>query len=168
MERVRMVVNEATVASKDASAIIEPAWLSANIYGSYEDYESSLAKFSRAQRFLVAVSWYAAEVNNGGHDQFYSNSTGIVWKDARQGFVEIGIPEAAAIMTESAKRMGGQPSFDRTERNRVLDQKKPKFDDLDDRFYELNVGIDAKMLKYIRSRPKEFLFDGEIERPATR
>lgn len=110
------------------------------------------------------MSWYMSEVKNGGHNQFYSNSTGIVWEDAQKGFAEIGVPEAAAILAESAKRMGGRPSFDRDERNRVLDQREPSFHDLDTRFFNLNVDIDAKMTEYARAHPKDFVFAGEIER----
>jgi hypothetical protein len=168
MERVRVVIDENTIATNDVQAIIEPVWFTGNIYGSYADYETSLAKFSRGQRLIFAMSWYAAEVNNGGHDQFYFNSTGIVWEDAQKGFIEIGVPQVANIITDSAKRMGGRPSFDRGERMRALEQRKPKFDDLDHRFYNLNIDIDEKMLKYIRARPKDFVFEGEIERLAPR
>jgi Domain of unknown function (DUF4375) len=165
LERKHIVVDEKTIAGNDAQAAILPAWYAANIYGSYADYESSLAKFSRNQRLVVAMEWYAAEVNNGGHDQFYSNSTGIVWEDAQKGFEEIGMPDVARIIEESAKRMGGRPSFDRAERNRVMQQLKPKFDDLDNQFYGLNGGYDAKVLNYVRAHAKDFLFDGEVELP---
>src|SRR5262245_33226608 len=164
-ERVRLVIDENELASKDAFAIIEPVWWTANIYGSYDDYESSLARFSRAQRMIFAMEWYMAEVNNGGHDQFYFNSTGIVWEDALKGFAEIGVPEVSAIITESAQRLGGRPSFDREQRIRAVELRKPKFGDLDERFYTTKVNIGAKMLEYIRARPTEFFFDGEIERP---
>jgi len=49
MERVRVVSDEEMVATKDAFAIIEPVWWTGDIYGSYKDYESSLARFSRGQ-----------------------------------------------------------------------------------------------------------------------
>ena len=53
--------------------------------------------------------WYIAEVNNGGHDQFYFNSTGIVWKDALAGFGELGIDEAVEIIQEQLDAY--QPNF---------------------------------------------------------
>lgn len=167
MERVHVLIDQKMIATTDNPfSLIEPVWWGANIYDSYKDYESSLAKFSRGQRLFFAIQWYAEEVDNGGHDQFYSNSTGIVWADALKGFREIGFSEAEAILGESAKRMGGQPPFDREERNKVLDVKMPKFKDLDDRFYKVEANLDAKMLDYARKHPKEFLFDGVIERPA--
>ncbi len=165
MKREKVIIDDDFIATKDIAAIIHPVWFTANIYGSYTDYETSLARFSRSQRLVHAAEWYQAEVHNGGHDQFYSNSTGIVWEDARTAFTEFGLPEVAEIIGESAKRMGGQPSFDRDERNDVLDAEQPNFDDLDDRFYKLT-DIDPKILDYIRKRPKDFLFSGEVEIPA--
>lgn len=165
-ERVRVVVDESTIATNDVQAIIEPVWWTANIYDSYATYEANLAKFSHHQRLVHAIEWYTAEVNNGGHDQFYYNSTGIVWADAKEGFEEIGMPEIAEIIAESAKRMGGHPSFVREERIRALEKENPKFDDLDDQFYERSKNIDVKLRDYIRANLGEFLFDGEVEKPA--
>lgn len=165
MKSEQVVIDENFIETKDITSIIHPVWFTANIYGSYGDYEKSLARFSRSQRLVHAAEWYQAEVNNGGHDQFYSNSTGIVWEDAQTAFTEIGLPEVAEIIAESAKRMGGRPSFDREERNRVLDAEQPNFDDLDDRFYKLT-DIDSRIIDYIRKRPKDFLFSGEVEIPS--
>jgi hypothetical protein len=145
-----------------AFAILEPVMWTGKTSGSYKDYESSLERFSRKQRLLFAVDWYQTEVNNGDHDQFYSNSTGIVWEDAQKGLAEIGAFEVEEILKESVKRMGGRPPFDRDERNRLMDQRKPKFDDLDNRFFKLD--FEKKMIDYIRAHPKDFVFDGEIER----
>ena len=167
MERVHVVIDENTVATQDAETIIAPIWSIVNLK-SKADYNSSLAKLSHGQRLIFAISLYGAEVDNGGHDQFYFNSSGMVWEDAQEGFTEIGVTEAANIIAESAKRMGGRPSFDVKERRRVLEEKEPNFDDLDDRYYNLSVDIDARMLDYIRAHPKDFLFDGEIERTPVR
>jgi len=53
------------------------------------------------QRYIFTIEWYIAEVNNGGHDQFYFNSTGIVWKNALKGFEEIKHTKAHNILKES-------------------------------------------------------------------
>jgi hypothetical protein len=165
MRRVRVVIDENAIASKDVGEIIHPVLWWGNIYESYSDYEASLAQFSRAQRLVFAMVWYETEVNNGGHDQFYRNSTGIVWEDAIAGFTEAGLPEVAEIVAESAKRMGGRPSSDQDERTRILDQSRLEFDDLDQRLFKLGANVDARILVYIRAHASDFLFDGEIERP---
>ena len=42
--------------------------------------------------------WYMADVNNGGFDQIDCNSTGIVWEDAMNGFLEIGVHESIRLL----------------------------------------------------------------------
>ena len=134
------------------------------MYDGEAEYNKSLAVFSREQRLLVAVSWYISEVNNGGHDQFYYNSTGIVWKDALTAFREMGLDEAAAILEESAQRMGGNPSLDRQTRWDQMDAHNPTFDDLDDRFYDLQAtgGLDAAMQEYIVQHRSAFYYEGDV------
>src|SRR5689334_19584479 len=105
MERVSITIDADTIAKGDLSSIIEPVWWTAHIYGTLAIYEASLKSFSHSQRIIFALQWYQAEVDNGGHDQFYFNSTGIVWPDALAGFDAIGVPEGATIIRESAKRL---------------------------------------------------------------
>jgi hypothetical protein len=166
-ETVHVRVDDAVLAGDDPFAVIEPVWDACNIYDSLSEYQKSLSPFSRPQRLLVAIQWYVAEVNNGGHDQFYFNSTGIVWPDAAAGFREVGLPEIAEIVEESSRRMGGA-SREREERWRQLDELKPNFDDLDDLFYELakSLGVDPLMMEYARRHPSQFYYDGSYERPA--
>lgn len=85
LKPVHVKIDDATIDKSTPFEIVEPAWNAANIYDSVDEYDRSLASFSKEQRLLVAVSWYIAEVNNGGHAQFYGNSTGIVWPDALEG-----------------------------------------------------------------------------------
>ena len=109
-------IDDEVIDRGDPYAVVDPVWWTVTIYADEHGYIKSLVPFSHEQRLLVAVMWYMAEVNNGGHDQFYFNSTGIVWKDALAGFKALGIDEAAKIIEESAARLGGNPSPDRIAR----------------------------------------------------
>jgi hypothetical protein len=166
-ERVVLHVNGATLAGDDSFAVIEPVWWTANIYDSLEDYETSLSPFSQSQRLLFALHWYISEVNNGGHEQFYFNSTGITWPDALEAFRLIDVPEGAEILQESASRIGGSPPRERDARQRQIEEHSPDFEDLDNRFYELQERIDlnAKMLDFARAHADAFYFDGPVEKP---
>jgi hypothetical protein len=165
-EKVHVVINDETIARGDTWSIIEPVCLAANTEEGQWLYEQSLSSFSPSQRQLVAIWWYLAEVCNGGHRQFYSNSTGIVWQDALAGLQAIGTPEAAQILKRSADRMGGSPSPEREERQLQVADLQPDFKDCDQSLYKLmkRVDFDAKMSEFIRSRPSEFYFSGTIER----
>ena len=169
MEKIteRVTIDDAVIDKGDVTAVVDPVWLTANIYNGESIYNESLKGFSREQRCLFAIMWHIAEVDNGGHDQFYFNSTGIVWKDALAGYREIGLEEAANILEESATRMGGNPSLDRGVRQAQLDEFDPDFRDLDDRFYKLQqmIDFDQLMMRYIDNHRKAFHFDGDVTKP---
>lgn len=146
-------------------AIINPVWWTANIYDGEDKYNESLAGFSKEQRYVHALLWYQAEVDNGGHDQFYFNSTGVVWKDALLGSDAIGLDEVAKIIEESASKMGGEPDLDRAIRQEQLKKYKPDFNELDSRLYKLENQINKKIYQYILKNREAFYFKGEIEIP---
>ena len=151
----------------DYFVIIEPVFWAVSIYDGPVRYEDDLAPFSKEQRFVLAIHWYLSEVNNGGHDQFYYNSTGIVWKDALQAFVAIGAVDVAAIVEESARRLGGEPSLDTEERQEQMDSTNAEFDDLDDKLFQLQekVDFDKKVLEFIRANRQHFFFSGVVKKP---
>ena len=149
----------------DPFEIIAPVWWTVTIYDDEKKYNESLAVFSKEQRHIYAILWYLAEVENGGHDQFYFNSTGIVWKDALSGFKELGLDEVVEIITEAASLMGGEPSLDRTTRQTQLDTYEPDFSDLDSRIYELDEKIYEGIYQYILKNRSAFYFEGEIQVP---
>jgi hypothetical protein len=149
----------------DPMTIIAPVWWTATIYDGEEKYNESLLPFSREQRFVYATLWYMAEVENGGHDQFYFNSTGIVWKDALSGFKALGLNEVVDIITESVSRMGGNPSLDRATRQGQLDDYEPDFNDLDSRLYAIDTEIYDGIYQYIRKNRIAFYFEGDLQVP---
>lgn len=165
-ETVDVTVDDNTVAEGDVWTIIHPVWWRANIYEGPDEYERSLKQFSNEQRLIFALLWYMSEVKNGGHRQFYSNSTGIVWKDACRAFRAIDIKQGAEIILESANRLGGNPSLDRDQRCAQLDELAPDFSDLDDRFYKLarSMNIEQAAVALIRANPAAFHFSGPVTR----
>lgn len=165
-EKIHIDVDDATIAGGDLGAIIEPVWWLSTVYDGPVAYELSLERFSQSQRIVRAVLLYISEVNNGGHRQFYANSSGIVWRDALAGFEAIGELTASRIITLSAERMGCDPSLDRQERNEQLATLAPDFRDLDEAFYELQqrVNFNQMTMNFVRTRPSDFYFSGTIER----
>ena len=83
------------------------------------------------------------------------------------GFELIGLIEGKEIIEESARRFWARPSFDRTERENVLDKLDEDFDDLDSRFYKLDstVNITDYIADYILKNKRNFYFEGDIEIP---
>ena len=165
----RVVVDDEVIDSGDLNAVIDPVWWAGNIYEGPLAYEQSLDRFSKRQRLIFAAVWYLSEVNNGGHDQFYSNSTGIVWPDAQQAFSELNVPDVVEIIRESAVRLGGSPSRVRKERWSQMEAAKASFDDLDDPLYELQdtTDLDKLMIEYINKHREDFYFDGLVHKPGS-
>ncbi|HET6978957.1 MAG TPA: DMP19 family protein [Pyrinomonadaceae bacterium] len=160
-------IGDSEIQGDDYFTVIEPVFWTVNIYDGPERYEEDLANFSAEQRLVLAYHWYLSEVNNGGHDQFYYNTTGIVWPDALKAFREIGHSEVVAIINKSISRLGGSPSLNRDERMEQMERLEPNFDDLDQELFRLEerADFDEKVLQYIRTHRESFLFSGVVEKP---
>jgi hypothetical protein len=147
MMRKHIKIDDSIIARRDPQAVIEPLWMTIDMEVSKKEYERQLEPYSFHQRAIFAIMWYMSEVNNGGHYQFYTNSTGIVWEDAMDGFELIGLDEGKKIIEESVKRFGTNPSFDRNEREKMLDSLDEDVSDLDSRFYKLDEKINITPTK---------------------
>lgn len=166
--RHRTITVEEIQATDDMWTINEPMYWTINIYGSYDDYLESAKGFTVEQRYLNAICWYFAEVNNGGHYQFFYNSTGIVWEDALAGLRLFNMKELADNFQSVLDFFGGTVPFDRAERWYLLPQSEnnPEFfdflDEKDDVVYEYE-GIFEDV--FVHEHPELFVFDGTYKVP---
>jgi hypothetical protein len=126
-------------------------------------HHRDLGQFSLPQRYVFAIEWYMEEVNNGGHAQFYFNSTGIVWEDAMNGFQEIKAQENYSIIRESANAIGGSPNKDRAKRQVEMERYDPDFTELDEQFYESESSMIEKLQAYIKENADSFYFNDEVK-----
>lgn len=166
-ENKHIVIYDTVIDGNDPFAVIDPVWCTGNIYDGPARYKKSLELFSKPQIFVFAALWYISEINNGGHDQFYFNSTGVVWRDAVDGFNAFGINEVSKIIVESADRLGGNPSLDRDRRQVEMEKYTPSFHDLDDLFYDFEnrTDIDTMIMEYVRQNRSDFYFKGYVSVP---
>lgn len=164
----RTITVEEIQATDDMWTINEPMYWTINIYGSHDDYIESSKGFTLEQRYLNAICWYFAEVNNGGHHQFFYNSTGIVWEDALAGLQRFKMDELANNFQTVLDFFGGTVPFDREERWKLLQQSEdnPEFfeflDEKDDVVYEYD-GIFEDV--FVHENPHLFVFDGTYTIP---
>ncbi|WP_311532469.1 DMP19 family protein [uncultured Veillonella sp.] len=161
--RQRTITVEEILATDDMWTINEPAYWTINIYGSYDDYLESAKGFTVEQRYLNAICWYFAEVNNGGHHQFFYNSTGIVWEDALVGLRLFKMDILADNLQSVIDYFGGSVPFDRAERWTILqdwENEAKLFDFLDvkdDVVYEYDGKFEDV---FVHEHPELFVFDG--------
>ena len=164
--RHRTITVEEIQATDDMWTINEPMYWTINIYGSYDDYLESAKPFTLEQRYLNAISWYFAEVNNGGHHQFFYNSTGIVWEDALVGLRLFKMDTLADNLQSVIDYFGGTIPFDRAERWAILkdwdDEVFDFLDKKDDVVYEYD-GIYEDT--FVHLHPELFVFDGTYKVP---
>ena len=164
--RHRTITVEEIQATDDMWTINEPMYWTINIYGSYDDYLESAKSFTVEQRYLNAISWYFAEVNNGGHHQFFYNSTGIVWEDALAGLRLFKMDILADNLQSVIDYFGGSVPFDREERWTILkdwdDEIFDFLDKKDDVVYEYE-GIFEDV--FVHEHPELFVFDGTYKVP---
>lgn len=149
----------------DIWELIQPLWYNVSIYDGFDVYNRDLEPFSDAQRKMLALLWYDSEVCNGGHDQFFSNSTGIVWKDAIECLRMIGAIKYAENFQKAIDMFGGAVPFDRDERNDALEKlyEDEGFDDFNeiDMFYYDEEDINQLMNDYVKRNASEFVVKGD-------
>ena len=138
--------------------VIEVMWEHGNFYEDEDTYKQSVKPATKGQLAVYACTWYLTEVNNGGHDQFFANSTGMVWEDALFGFRLLNANEHLRVLTDAiAVFPDSRPSKDRRRRTGQMESADTSsFDELDDRLYDLEEDFDALATKYILANPDEF------------
>lgn len=147
-------------ASDLVTTILDVIWDHANFYDDREAFLKSTAPASRGLIAAWACRWYYSEVCNGGHHQFFWNSTGMVWEEALVGFRLFGCDDNFEVLASAVNLFGKKsPSFDRTERQAQLNQIPIEtFESLDDRVYDLG-DFDDRIESYIHAHPSEFFTD---------
>ncbi len=122
-----------------------------------------ISKLTTGQQAVFSTWWLEAEVNNGGFNQFYFNSSGQFSKMAEIGFKTIGAEKfseltsrANNIFAENKKRL--EEFDDGTVESFSESYKDNPLNDLDTEFYELykSENIGDLRIKYIRENISEF------------
>lgn len=160
------IIGDEQINDGDLQAIITPLWWSVSIYDGETEMYDALEQFSEQQRYVWAIQWYYTEVENGGHEQFFCNYSGIVWELALEGLKAMKCTRFEEILSEAVVRIGGYPSADREQRWREMDRHNAEFDDLDRDFYNYDTALQEAMRDYVRANRAEFYFDGEVDVPA--
>lgn len=125
-------------------------------------YDAALARFefaefeelSESDRVLVTLWGLEADVNNGGFDQYFFNSSGDQAFYAERALRLIGANRMADIVARAVSFFGdaGVPR-DRTLRQEALDRVRGEsgslLDDLDRQFYEYPDDLSALVKVYL-------------------
>ena len=125
--------------------LIKPIWDTVSIYDGPETFLAQYSAAPEAARTLFAAHWCQSEVQNGGFEQFFANSTGVLAPEAVEAFVRIGMPEVAKVVDTALGRLGSPYPRDQEKREVELERISAlipeddysAFDELDGQFYQL-------------------------------
>ncbi|HYX71872.1 MAG TPA: DUF4375 domain-containing protein [Nitrososphaera sp.] len=101
--------------------VIEPYWEAISIYDGPKVFLKQFHAVEPHVRHLFAAHWLYAEVCNGGFDQFFANSTGVLAPEAAEGFRAIGLDDYAAVIEEAIQLFGSSYPREQDKRNDLLD-----------------------------------------------
>lgn len=132
-----------------------------------EEVARSMAPLTPGQRALLALKWCVAEVSNGGFDQFFTNSAGVLAQEALDGARRIGAHQTADLLVRAYSIFpDGVPPLNRGEREDFLhtlsdDERDDHWDDLDSEFYVLMESeLYPRAAEYVHQHPEEFILPG--------
>lgn len=127
--------------------LVDPIWDTVSIYDGPEAFLEQYNAAPEASRVLFAAHWCQSEINNGGFEQFFSNSTGVLAPEGVLAFRALGMPQTADLIGKAMAVFGAHYPRERTEREDALDrvwddvEGNDPFGDLDEPFFEL---VDAE------------------------
>ena len=119
-------------------------------------------RLSPGFRMMVSTWWLEAEVNNGGFNQFFWNSSGRFAREAADSFRLIGAKEHGALMEEAiavfAKEKATQERFKQKRTLQAFSDsyKESRLGELDERFYKLSENVPKLRIAYVRAHPADF------------
>jgi hypothetical protein len=144
-------------------SLVDPIWEKVSIYDGPDVFLEQYNASPEASRILFAAHWCQSEINNGGFEQFFSNSTGVLAPEGVQAFRTIGMPQTADLIEEAMAAFGPSYPRERGEREEALeaiwdaagDSDAGPFGNLDETFFKLieteNGGFDVAADSYAAS-----------------
>jgi len=140
-------------------AVIEPIWPDSSVV----DELKHISYGTPGQKALYTTTLFMREVDNGGLQQFFWNSSGIYSEEVLKGFRLLGMSLHAQILEQAFKFFpNGNVSLDTLTRRKLLDiptdQLDAYFEPLDEQLYgEERLYLFFK--HYIDLHPEEFFIN---------
>ena len=121
-----------------ATRLIESVWDKIERSKSPEVFLQTFAAVPREGGLLYAVWLCDDEVCNGGFQQFFDNSAGVLAPEAIEGFMAIGQPRLAELVTAAVETLSCPDVRDFRARWAALERlPEDAFRELEEKFYDL-------------------------------
>ena len=111
---------------------------------------------SDTEKTFICVWSLEGEVNNGGFDQWFFNSSGDCAFDTPPSLIRIGAEATARIVKKAISYFpGGNPSKDwekrREQMKKINDLIEMKWNELDDKFYKYEDDLEVLLVQYMKN-----------------
>lgn len=115
-----------------------------------------------SERFYWAIWWLEAETNNGGFDQYFSNSSGELAHEALQGLKAVGAQKMADVFQKAIEIFSGsQVPKNREQRNIILDtftsSDEVRLEQLSNEFTDYPDDLPSLLDEYVKKHEQYFL-----------
>lgn len=144
-----------TIADDDLEqAIID--YIDVKVGKNYHNQYQIVTSMSKGFQAIYTTWWVEAEVNNGGFDQYFFNSTQQFALEALEGFIEIGAVRNATLMGKAIQiAIRKVPEMKKYREEGALDAfsetyKTTELTQLDDEFFEYPEDLSRLRIDYIR------------------
>ncbi|MCC4213200.1 DMP19 family protein [Leeuwenhoekiella parthenopeia] len=122
-----------------------------------KDFES----LNEYEKNVIFIEMLEGQVNNGGFDQYFFNSSGEYAYETLKALEEIKANQTAKILNSAIKTFPTLPVPKDTEQRRELMEDIPDnisetWDKLDDEFYEYPENLAGLVIEYVKTNKKEF------------
>ena len=119
-------------------SLVDPIWEVVKIYDGPEAFLATFGKVQRECGLLYAAHFCQSEVCNGGFDQFFFNSTGVLAPEALEGFAVIGQPQIQSLLSQAMSILGSPYVREREARQYALERlPADSFEELNQKFFAL-------------------------------
>jgi len=131
-----------------------------------EDYENEYAivtNLSSGMQYIYATWWLEAEVNNGGFNQYFYNSTGQFAEEAYKWYIAMGALKMAEIVEDAVNILFKEMDlYKRTRKAGTLEAFSESYNETklwkcDSEYYENEKDMLKLKIKYIRENIGEFV-----------
>ena len=125
------------------------------------DYTDNFKNLTEAEKTFIYVEMIENEINNGGFDQYFFNSSGDYSLEALEALKKIGALKTIKIIEDAFKIFPVNPIPKNNEKRRYIlenidEQTSIKWNELEDRFYESEENIGGLLLEYVKKNKTEF------------
>ena len=135
-------------------AVVEPLWTSMPSDGQL----AHLAQATAGQQALFSTMLFALEVDNGGILQFFSNSSGMYWRNVIAGLQLFGaVEELGALRVACDLFPNAEPPVDQDQRRAVIERiTKPRRAEIQDSLASAENSLMPLWVRHIDGHPEDF------------